>query len=200
MKTTYIQKARQILLAEAKAIEEIPLDEHFSHAVSLLVACKGKIITTGMGKAGHIAQKTAGTLSSTGSPSVYIHPGESAHGDLGILCDGDIILAFSTSGKTREVLEMIDRAQHFCDVQAIAITSHTDAPLRRLCATVINMGIIVEPCSLGLTPTASTTVMAALGDALALCVMEEKNFTKADYGIRHHGGYLGMKARGADSL
>jgi arabinose-5-phosphate isomerase len=148
-----------------------------------------------MGKAGMIAKKIAGTFSSTGTPAAFLHPGEAAHGDLGLLDTGDVVLAFSTSGKTREVIEMLELAHHFGIARVIGITSHPDSAIRRLCSIVINMGLITEPCPLGLTPSASTAVMLALGDALSLVVMEKRGFTREQYGLRHHAGYLGQKAR-----
>ncbi len=190
-----LTRAREILNAEADAIRNVPLDAHVTKALDILYKCKGKIVTTGMGKAGNMALKMAGTLCSTGSPACFLHPGESAHGDLGLLDKNDVIVAFSTSGKTRDVIEMLQRAVHLGVKKIIGITSHPDSPLRTLCTVVLNMGEIVEPCSLGLTPTASTAVMLALGDALALLLMEKKHFTKGQFGVRHHGGYLGHKAR-----
>jgi arabinose-5-phosphate isomerase len=190
-----LDRARKILNAEADAIRDIPLDAHFGRALDILYACKGKIVTTGMGKAGNIALKMAGTLCSTGSPACFLHPGESAHGDLGLLDKKDVIVAFSTSGKTRDVVEMLQRAAHLGLKKIIGITSHPDSSIRSLCTVIINMGEIIEPCSLGLTPTASTAVMLALSDALSLLLMEKKQFTKSQYGVRHHAGYLGRKAR-----
>jgi len=190
-----LDRAREIIEAEAKALMNIPLGNSFEEAVDILLKCKGKIITTGMGKAGNIAKKIAGTLCSTGSPASFLHPGEAAHGDLGLLAEGDVIIAFSTSGKTREVIEMLELAYHFGIDKIISITSHPDSTIRSLSNIVINMGEIKEPCLLGLTPTASTTVMLAIGDALSLVLMEKKQFTRKQYGLRHHGGYLGQKAR-----
>lgn len=190
-----LKRAKEIIEAEAEALRRIPLDDSFEVAVNTLYNCKGKIITTGMGKAGHIARKIAGTLCSTGTSASFLHPGEAAHGDLGLLAANDVILAFSTSGKTREVIEMLELAHHFGIDKIIGITSHPDSVIRSLCNIIINMGEITEPCSLGLTPTSSTTAMLAIGDALALVLMEKKRFTRQQYGLRHHGGYLGQKAR-----
>lgn len=190
-----LTRAREIIEAEAKALLNIPLDKNFELAVDILSNCRGKVITTGMGKAGNIAKKIAGTLCSTGTPSAYLHSGEAAHGDLGLLSPGDVVIAFSTSGKTREVIEMLELAHHFGIDKIIGITSHPDSIIRSLCNVVINMGEIQEPCTLGLTPTSSTTVMMAIGDALALILMEKSGFTRQQYGLRHHGGYLGQKAR-----
>ena len=193
-----LSRAREIIDAEAEALKCIPLDASFEKAVEVILACKGKVITTGMGKAGMIAKKIAGTFSSTGTPAAFLHPGEAAHGDLGLLDKGDVVLAFSTSGKTREVIEMLELAHHFGVERLIGITSHPDSAVHRLCSIVINMGPIQEPCPLGLTPSASTAVMLALGDALSLVVMEQRGFTREQYGLRHHAGYLGQKARQTD--
>ena len=190
-----LKRAREVIEAESEALQRIPLDCNFEKAIDILYNCKGKIITTGMGKAGNIALKIAGTLCSTGTPAVFLHPGEAAHGDLGLIAPNDVIIAFSTSGKTREVIEMLRLAHHFGIDKIIGITSHPDSAIHNLSNIVINMGHIDEPCSLGLTPTSSTMVMMALGDALSLVLMEKKNFTKEQYGLRHHGGYLGEKAK-----
>jgi arabinose-5-phosphate isomerase len=190
-----LERAREIILAEANAIRHIVLDDALVTAMDLLSACNGKVITTGMVKAGNIALKMAGTLCSTGTPSAFLHPGESAHGDLGLLGNNDVVVAFSTSGKTREVIEMLERSRRFGIKAMIGITSHPDSRIHDISDIVINMGVIQEPCSLGLTPSASTAVMMAIADAICLVLMEQKNFTKKEYGLRHHGGYLGEKAR-----
>jgi arabinose-5-phosphate isomerase len=189
-----IQIARSIIEAEANALLNIPLDDSFDQAVEYIFNCKGKIIITGMGKAGNIARKIAGTFCSTGTPASFLHPGDAAHGDLGLLSRGDVIIALSTSGKTREVIEMLELSHHFGIDTIIGITSHPDSTIRSLCNVVINMGAIEEPCPLGLTPTSSTTVMMAIGDALALVLLQKRKFTKEQFGLRHHGGYLGRKA------
>jgi arabinose-5-phosphate isomerase len=193
--TKISDRARQILDAEAAAIQAVEIDSHFERAILVVEACKGKVIVTGIGKAGYAAQKFAATLCSTGTPAVFMHPGEAAHGDLGVIGPDDCLFAFSTSGKTREVLEMIELSRHLGPHKVIAITSHPDSELHGLSDIVINMGLITEPCPLRLTPTASIAVMSAIADALALIVMERKGFTKKDYGLRHHGGYLGAQAR-----
>ena len=189
------QRIKAVLTAEAAAITAVAVDQTFAQAIGLLEACTGKIVATGMGKAGYIAHKFSATLSSTGTPAVFVHPGEAAHGDLGLIAGGDCIVAFSTSGKTREVLELIEFSRHLGSEKVIGVTSHPESDLRSLCDVVLDMGEIVEPCPLGLTPTASIAVMSAIGDALALVLMERKGVSKRDYGLRHHGGYLGAKAR-----
>lgn len=189
------KRIKAILAAEAAAITAVDVNGAFERAIALLEDCPGKIVSTGMGKAGYIAHKFSATLCSTGTPAVFVHPGEAAHGDLGLISGGDCIVAFSTSGKTREVLELIELSRHLGSEKVIGITSHPESELRPLCDVVLDMGEIVEPCPLGLTPTASMAVMSAIGDALALVLMERKGVSKRDYGLRHHGGYLGAKAR-----
>ncbi|MGE0822011.1 MAG: SIS domain-containing protein [Candidatus Binatia bacterium] len=193
--STDLQRAHAILEAEAAAIRAITLDDNFLRAIQLLFRCKGKVITTGMGKVGIIAHKLATTLSSTGTPSCFLHPGEAAHGDLGLVSKHDVMVTFSNSGKTREVLETIARAKQLNGMHLIAITGHRNSPIARASDVVLCIGTVTEPCLLGLTPTASTTAMLALSDALALVLMEKRRFSKADYAKFHHGGYLGKRAR-----
>jgi arabinose-5-phosphate isomerase len=188
-------KIRSILDAEAAAINAIEVDDAYEQALDALSTRTGKVVTTGIGKAGFIAQKFAAVLCSTGTPAVFIHPAEAAHGDLGLVSAGDVIIAFSTSGKTREVLELIELSRHLTDAKVIGVTSHPETELRRLCDVVLDMGVIEEPCPLGLTPSASMAVMGAIGDALALVLMERRGISRREYGLRHHGGYLGHRAR-----
>ena len=188
-------RIREILAAEADAIRAVAVDKTYGTALDLLQNARGKIVATGMGKAGFVARKFAAILSSTASPAIFIHPAEAAHGDLGMVAEGDCIVAFSTSGKTREVLEFIELSRHMNVGGVIGITSHRDSGLRDLSDVIIDMGVIAEPCPLGMTPTASMAVMAAVGDALALVLMERKGVTREQYGLRHHGGYLGKRAR-----
>ena len=190
-----LKRIAGVLKKEAEAIVAVEVTESFEDAVHALEACRGKVLTTGMGKAGHAARKFAATLSSTCTPAAYIHPGDAAHGDLGLVGPDDCIVAFSTSGKTREVIEMLELSRHLGLEIIIGITSHPDSELRRLSDVIIDMGMIEEPCYLGLTPSASIAVMLAIGDAIALTLMELKGVTKHDYGLRHHGGYLGRQAR-----
>ncbi|MDZ7826396.1 MAG: SIS domain-containing protein [Gammaproteobacteria bacterium] len=188
-------RMRTIIEAEARAVAAIAIDDAFEQAVHALHQCEGKVLTTGMGKAGHLARRFAATLSSTGTPAYFIHPAEAAHGDLGMVSERDCIIAFSTSGKSREVLEMLELSRHLGRETIIGVTSHPDSPMRELSDIVLNMGVIEEPCPLGLTPSSSIAVMQAISDALALTLMELKGVTKHDYGLRHHGGYLGRAAR-----
>lgn len=185
----------EILQEEAAAIASVKVTDSFEAAVMLLKNCPGKVITTGIGKAGHVARKFAATLCSTATPADFVHPGEAVHGDLGLVSQNDCIVAFSTSGKSVEVIEMLELSRHLGIHSVIGITSHPDSNLRELSDVVLDMGIIKEPCPLGLTPTASTAVMLAISDALALTLMELKGVTLQDFGLRHHGGYLGRRAR-----
>ena len=203
-----IGRAYNVLYAEMAAIENLRIGESFVEAIRALYSCPYPILTTGMGKAGHIARKFAATLCSTGSPAVYLHPGEAAHGDLGIIGTGiaanpanpanpvkDVLVAFSTSGKTEEVLETIRRGRNLGLDTVIGVTSHPDSELRELSDIVIDMGTIDEAGELGLAPSASIAAMLAISDALAIVLSEEKGFLAAEFGARHHGGYLGKKAR-----
>lgn len=190
-----LQRISDVLQKEAAAIAAVRVTPDFERAVFALHDCTGKILTTGIGKAGHIARKFAATLCSTATPAAFIHPGEAAHGDLGLVGRDDCIVAFSTSGKSNEVIEMLELSRHLHLKTIIGITSHPDSRLRDLSDILLDMGIVEEPCPLGLTPSASIAVMLAISDALALTLMELKGVTKEDYGLRHHGGYLGRKAR-----
>lgn len=189
------ERMQAVFQAEAAAISAIEVDEDFVGAVEVMMACRGKILTTGIGKAGHIAKKFAATLCSTATPADFIHPAEAAHGDLGLVGSNDVMIAFSTSGKSREVLEILEMSRHLGVDKIIGVTSHLDSELRDHSDLILNMGVIVEPCPLGLTPSASMAVMLAISDALALALLEQKGVTREDYGLRHHGGYLGRAAR-----
>ncbi len=189
------KRVKDIFAQEARAITSIPVTDEFERAVHLLKECAGKVLTTGMGKAGHVANKFSATLCSTGTPASFVHPGEAAHGDLGLIEENDAIVAFSTSGKTREVLDLLVAGRELGLHTVIGITSHPDSKLRELSDVVIDMGTIKEACRLGLTPTSSIAAMLAISDALALLLMEMRGFGRKDFGKRHHGGYLGSKAR-----
>ena len=189
------ERMRAVLDAEARAIRAVAVTGEFVRAVECLDACTGKVLTTGIGKAGHIARKFAATLCSTTTPADFIHPAEAAHGDLGLVGRNDVVVAFSTSGKSREVLELLEMARHLGVANVIGVTSHPDSELRGLSDLVLDMGPIEEPCPLGLTPSASMAVMLAIGDAIALALMEVKGVTSEQWGLRHHGGYLGRRAR-----
>lgn len=189
------QRMQAVLRAEAEAINAIDVSQDFVTAVEVMQACQGKILTTGIGKAGHIAKKFAATLCSTATPADFIHPAEAAHGDLGLVGPNDVMIAFSTSGKSREVIEILEMSRHLGVTTIIGVTSHPDSELRDHSDLVLDMGVITEPCPLGLTPSASMAVMLAISDALALALLEQKGVTREDYGLRHHGGYLGKATR-----
>ncbi|OFY68110.1 MAG: iron dicitrate transport regulator FecR [Bacteroidetes bacterium RBG_13_43_22] len=194
------KRIKQIFDNEASAIKNIPVSDNYSKAVEIVFdhvhRKNGKLVTSGMGKAGEIAHNIATTFSSTGTPSVFLHPSEAQHGDLGILQKDDVILAVSNSGKTREIIELIDLKNNlFPSVPVIVITSNPDSPLAQKSDCFILTGAPSEVCPLGLTPTTSTTVFTVIGDALVVLMMEKIGFKAEDYAKRHHGGYLGVKSR-----
>jgi len=189
-----------LLRQEADAILNIPVSDVYKKAIDLIVeqvnVKKGKLVTSGMGKAGQIAQNIATTFSSTGTPAVFLHPSEAQHGDLGILQENDIVLAISNSGKTREIVELKALAKNLIHgIKFIVITSDPDSQLAHEADVCILTGKPVEVCTLGLTPTTSTTIMTVIGDILVVGTMRRIKFTPTDYAKRHHGGYLGDKSR-----
>lgn len=195
------QSMAEILAAESKAVTEIPYTEDYNGAVEAIVEHVsrrgGKLVTAGMGKAGQIAMNIATTFSSTGTPAVNLHPSEAQHGDLGVLQPNDIMLLISNSGKTREIIELVDLVKGIYPAMPfIVITGATDSPLALLANWCLPTGGAPEVCPLGLTPTTSTTVMTVIGDILVVNVMKAIGFTRAEYAKRHHGGYLGSAARG----
>lgn len=191
-----LKSAKQTIEKFGAAVSSIQLNSEFSKAIDLFNSCNGKIVTSGMGKAGIVMMKFSSSLCSMGLPSCYLHPGEASHGDLGLLDKNDILFVASTSGKTREVIELIDLARNIGVKTIIGITSHKDSHIRVKVDCLIDMGEIEEAGHLRLAPTTSIIVMLAITDTLALCCSEEKGFTKEDYSMRHHGGYLGQKSRG----
>ncbi len=192
------QKMSDIIRCEADAIAGIEITDNFEDAVNLILQSSGKVITTGIGKAGFVAHRLAATLSSTGTPAFYVHPAEAGHGDMGMLTENDVIIALSTSGKSIEVIEMLQIAAQLDVTSVIGITSHMDSPLRDLSRITLDMGPdIEEPCPLKLTPSATIAIMSAICDAIALTLLELKGFTREDYGRRHHKGYLGSITRTA---
>ena len=189
------QRMRAVIAAEALAVSRIEVTDDYVAAVRMIEGCGGKVIATGIGKAGHIARKFAATLCSTATPAVFVHPAEAAHGDLGMVDRNDVMIAFSTSGKSKEVLEILELSRHLGVTGIIGVTSHPDSDLRGLSDLVLDMGIVEEACPLDLTPSSSIAVMLAISDAVALALMEVKGVTRRDWGMRHHGGYLGRAAR-----
>ena len=191
-----------ILKDEADAIMNIPITDSFEKAINLVFRNvhenNGKVITSGMGKAGQIAINIATTFSSTGTPSIFLHPSDAQHGDLGVIQENDVFFLISNSGKTREIIELVELAKNLNPkLPIIVISSQQDSPLAKLADVVILTGNPKEVCPLGLSPTTSTTVMTVIGDALVVCMMKKIGFTASDYALRHHGGYLGSKSREA---
>lgn len=194
------QSMREILQTESRAIAQIPVTDDYQRAVELIVEHvhnrRGKLVTSGMGKAGQIAMNIATTFSSTGTPAVNLHPSEAQHGDLGVLQPDDILLLVSNSGKTNEIIELVDLARGlYADIPIIVITGHGDSPLAFMADAVLPTAVAPEVCPLELTPTTSTTMMTVIGDVLVVNVMRAIGFTREQYAKRHHGGYLGSKAK-----
>ena len=189
-----LERARDTLKIEIAGLERLieRLDPQFEEAVNLLFACQGKVILAGMGKSGLIAQKIAATLTSTGTPSLFLHAGESSHGDLGIITGQDVVIAFSYSGETSELLQMIGHMQAI-GVPLIAMTGKPDSTLAQAATVHLSIAVEKEACPLGLTPTASSTATLALGDALAMCLLEQRQFREDDFAVFHPGGSLGRK-------
>jgi arabinose-5-phosphate isomerase len=195
-----IEKVMQVIQHESNAIRNIPVTNAFEKAVQLIHRhvheLHGKLVTGGLGKAGEIAQNIATTFSSTGTPAVFLHPTEAQHGDLGILQPNDVLLLISNSGKTREVLELVELARNlYTDLSLIVITAKAESELAQSANVCLLTGDPAEVCPLGLSPTTSTTVMTVIGDALIVLMMEKIGFTNEEYAKRHHGGYLGSKSR-----
>ncbi len=191
---------QSILTAESRAIAAIPYSDDYDRAVELIVEHVhrrgGKLVTSGMGKAGQIALNIATTFSSTGIPAVNLHPSEAQHGDLGVLQPNDVMLLVSNSGRTREILDLVVLARNLYEaVPIIVISGNADSPLARMADASLVTADAEEVCPLGLTPTTSTTMMTVIGDILVVNVMRLTGFTRADYAKRHHGGYLGTVSR-----
>lgn len=189
-----LKRARQVLTIEAQGIQSLidQLDESFVRAVDLLYECQGKVVVTGMGKSGLICRKIAATLSSTGTPSLFLHAGDASHGDLGMIMKGDVVLAVSNSGETDEILKLLPIIKRL-RVKFIVITGNPESTLSRAGDVILNASVKEEACPLGLSPTASTTAALALGDALAVVLLEKIGFKEEDFALRHPGGILGRR-------
>ena len=190
----------KLLQKEIEAIGNIPIEDTIDRAVELLHEAvhvkKGKVVVSGMGKAGQIGYNISTTLSSTGTPAVFLHPAEAQHGDLGMLQEADVLFLISNSGRTDEILKLVELAKSlYPEIKLITLTGHPENELGRFADVSIATGHPMEICPLGLTPTTSTTVMTVLGDVLVVMMMKRINFTKEDYAKRHHSGYLGKKSR-----
>jgi arabinose-5-phosphate isomerase len=192
--TTLLQRAAEVLRNESAGILSLidQLDDNFVRAVELIQRCKGKVVVTGVGKSGHICAKVAATLASTGTPAFFLHSGEALHGDLGMVMKGDVILAVSNSGETDEILKLLPHFK-FHELKLIVITGNPESTLARAGEVVLNVRINEEACPLGLAPTTSTTAALAMGDALAVVLLEQKGFKPDDFAARHPGGILGRR-------
>ncbi|MBQ9591539.1 MAG: SIS domain-containing protein [Paludibacteraceae bacterium] len=189
-----------LLTAEANAVKSLPITEDYQTAIKLIVTHVnekgGKLVCSGMGKAGQIAMNISTTFSSTGTPSVYLHPAEAQHGDLGLLQPNDLLLLVSNSGKTREIIELVQLTHGlYPDMPYILITGNQQGELVQDAAATLLTGNPPEVCPLGMAPTTSTTMMTVIGDILIVGTERAIGFTKAQYALRHHGGYLGQKSR-----
>lgn len=193
-KANYIKSAAQVIDIELKAVEGLhnALNEDFENACDMMLNCEGRVVVTGMGKSGHIANKIAATLASTGTPSFYVHPGEASHGDLGMFRKKDVVLALSNSGETGEVLALLPVLKRIgCKI--IAMTGNKNSSLSKNSNVHLDAKVEQEACPLGLAPTASTTASLVLGDALAVTLLEARGFTAEDFALSHPGGALGRK-------
>ncbi len=186
--------ARRVLELGAQALQAMldALDERFAAAVDILHGVSGRVIVTGMGKSGHVARKIAATLASTGTPAQYVHPGEASHGDLGMIGRNDAVLALSYSGETTELADLIAYAKRF-EIPLIGMSGNPRSTLAQASTVALDLAPLTEACPLGLAPTTSTTVMLALGDALAVTLLERRGFTSADFQVLHPGGKLGKR-------
>jgi arabinose-5-phosphate isomerase len=189
-----IDRAKHVLLIEADAIRALAerLGQEFVSAISILKNCKGKVVVTGLGKSGLVGQKISATFASTGTPSFFLHPAEGLHGDIGMLSKGDVVLALSNSGETEELLKLVPYFRRL-ELPIIALTGKTDSTLAKSAEVVLDVSVKEEACPYNLVPTASTTAMLAMGDALALALLEEKGFKPEDFALLHPAGTLGRK-------
>jgi len=183
-----------VLQTEAKSISDLVsrIDEHFVKACQLMLACSGRIVVTGMGKSGHIANKIAATLASTGTPAFFMHPGEASHGDLGMITSQDVVIALSNSGTTEEIISIVPLIKRL-GVPLIAMTGNPQSELAREADIHLDISVEKEACPLGLAPTASTTASLAMGDALAVALLDRRGFTEQDFAQSHPGGRLGRR-------
>ncbi len=196
MKEEILKKARRVFDIEIGELLRLRdcIDDNLARAVEIILSCEGKVITTGVGKSGHIAQKIASTLSSTGTPAHFLHPSEALHGDLGVIDQRDVLLAVSNSGESPEVVSLIPYVK-LLKVPIIAITNREDSTLARYADVHLFLNVKKEACPLELAPTSSSTASLVLGDAIAMVLLELRGFTKEDFALRHPAGSLGRKLR-----
>jgi arabinose-5-phosphate isomerase len=194
LQAEFIASAQRVIDIEAQAIQNLStrLGEKFVTACNILLACEGKVVVCGMGKSGHIGNKIAATLASTGTPAFFMHPGEANHGDLGMLTKGDVLLAISNSGETSELVNLLPVVKRL-GIKVVAMTNSEQSSLGQHADVVLDISVEKEACSLGLAPTSSTTATLVMGDALAVALLDHKGFTSDDFALSHPGGSLGKK-------
>ncbi|MBA6408480.1 KpsF/GutQ family sugar-phosphate isomerase [Pseudoalteromonas sp. 5Ae-yellow] len=190
----FIEQGLRVLDVERQALSDIAqyVDENFNNACQLMYDCEGRIIVIGMGKSGHIGNKIAATLASTGSPAFFVHPGEASHGDLGMITKNDVVMLISNSGETSEVLNIIPVLKRL-GAKMISMTGNTQSTMATLANVHVCIKVEKEACSLGLAPTSSTTATLAMGDAMAVALLEARGFTADDFALSHPGGSLGKR-------
>jgi arabinose-5-phosphate isomerase len=188
------QQALQVLRIEAAAIADLAdkIDERFDAACKLILKCEGRVVVTGMGKSGHIGGKIAATLASTGTPAFFVHPGEASHGDMGMITAKDLVIGISNSGETNEILTLIPLLKRL-GVPLITMTGNVESALGKAANVTLDVGVREEACPMNLAPTASTTATLAMGDALAVALLDSRGFTKEDFALSHPGGSLGKR-------
>lgn len=192
--STHATSAIRTIEIEKNAVAELlqRIDADFDVACELILACKGRVVVTGMGKSGHIAKKIAATLASTGTPAMYVHPAEASHGDIGMITELDVVLAISNSGATQEITSLLPVLKRK-NIPLISLTGDPDSELATVANANLNASVAEEACPLGLAPTASTTAALVFGDALAMALLEARGFTRDDFAISHPGGKLGRR-------
>ncbi len=193
--------ARKVLSIESRAIAKLidRIDSNFQKAVDLIINCEGRVVVTGIGKSGIVCRKIAATLNSTGTPSLYLNPAEALHGDLGMVVQADVVIAVSNSGETEEILQLLDPIKRL-SIPLISFLGRTDSTLAQASDVVLDVSVDEEACPMGLAPTASTTASLALGDALAMAVLERRGFTSEDFAVLHPRGQLGAKLMRVENL
>ncbi len=196
-----LESARRVLRIEAEALTELAqrLDANFDRAVEMLLACKGRVVVIGMGKSGLIGRKIAATFSSTGTPSAFLHPAEALHGDLGMLMRDDVVMAVSYGGETEEIIALLETIKRL-GLPMIALTGNTKSTIAAASDVALDVSVKEEACSLNLAPTASTTVAMAMGDALAVSLLDRRGFSPDDFAALHPGGRLGKKLLRVENL
>lgn len=189
-----IDLGRAVVKTETSAVAALAdrIDQNFADACNKIIACKGRAVVIGMGKSGHIANKIAATLASTGTPAFFVHPGEASHGDLGMITREDVVIAISNSGETEEVIGLLPVIKRL-NIPLIALTGNTASSLARSATVTIDVAVKQEACPLGLAPTASTTAALVMGDALAIALLEKRGFSADDFALAHPAGTLGRR-------